>query len=725
MRMNGVSALWMSAAFALSAAVGNFPQMLMAQEMTRRADFKPAMDYVSASAKADEILAKLSVEEKIEMIGGHDFFFVKGFPQYGIPQLYLSDATAGVHIRRELSNQLGKSVAFPAPIALAATWNPNLAERAATAIGQECRAGGIAVLLGPGMNIYRISQCGRNFEYFGEDPFLASRMIEKFVTGVQSTGTIATLKHFLCNNTDYKRRRSNSVVDDRTLHEIYLPAFRAGVDAGAMAVMTSYNQVNGEWAGQSKYVIDTLLRKDLGFKWLVMTDWWSTYDPGKLIKSGQDLDMPGSPRVGDPQFEKLGDVYVRTNAKRLLAEGKVTEREIDLMVKDILSTEIAMGLLDRPVKDDKFLANFPEHEAAALQLAMEGTVLLRNERNILPITERHAKKILLTGSYVARVPAGGGSSRVEGYDNLTMLDALTEEFGGALNYLPDPSEDDIRNAGVVIVGIGTDDSEGWDRPFALPEKTNRMLLRYSNLNPNVVVVVNSGGGVGMDAWNERVAGIVYAWYPGQEGNRALAEILSGKVSPSGKLPITIEKKFADSPGHSYLPKGEELYTGPRSDIDPSIPVYDIRYDEGIFVGYRWYDSKEIEPLYHFGFGLSYTSFDLNSLSFSKASLMSGDTLGIEITIENTGRMSGAEVVQVYVGEKNPTLPRPPMELKGFTKVSLQPGEAKKVSLKIPVDSFSFWDSQKHAWNLNSGDYNIHIGTASHDIRFSKTVHVEG
>jgi beta-glucosidase len=681
-------------------------QSTMAQDMTEFKPFKPPINYAEAFKKADSILAKLSIEQKVDLIGGHNFFFVQGYPDLGIPELYLSDATAGVHIRKQLSNQLEKSVAFPAPINLAATWNPDLAQEVARSIGEECRAGGIAVLLGPGMNIYRISQCGRNFEYFGEDPYLAARMIEHFVVGVQSTGTIATLKHFLCNNTDYMRRRSNSIVDERALHEIYLPAFKAGIDAGAMAVMTSYNQLNGEWCGQNPYVINQLLRKDLEFKWLVMTDWWSTYDPEKIIKSGQDLDMPGEPG-GDANFQKLGDVYLRTNAARLLKERKVSGEDIDRMAEKILTTEIAMDLLNRPVKDESYLKNFSHHEEIALQDAREGIVLLRNENNVLPIAKDFSKKILVTGEFLEKLPQGGGSAAVEGYDNLLMLVALRNEFGNQMEYAENPSEDQIKSADVVLVSIGTHDSEGHDRPFDLPKGTDDEIIHYAGLNPGVVVVVNSGGGVRMTNWNDKVAGIIYAWYPGQIGNKALAEVISGKTNPSGKLPITIEKEFADSPGSSYIPNGGQPHDAMRNDLD-----------------YRWYESKEIEPLYYFGFGLSYTKFEISNLTVSKDIFKQGDSLSIEITVKNTGKMAGAEVVQLYINPLNTPVPRPDKELKGFKKVYLNPGESKKVVMTLTDKDFSYWDISRHAWNAAPGEFNILVGAASNDIRETAKVSLE-
>ena len=691
--------------------------------MTGFKPFVPPISYDAASKKADSILEKLSVEQRIELIGGHNFFFVQGFPKLGVPELYLSDATAGVHIRKQLSNQLEKSVAFPAPINLAATWNPDLAREVAHSTGEECRAGGIAVLLGPGMNIYRVSQCGRNFEYFGEDPYLASGMIENFVVGVQSTGTMATLKHFLCNNTDYMRRRSNSIVDERTLHEIYLPAFKAGVDAGAMAVMTSYNQLNGEWCGQSKYVIDQLLRKELGFKWLVMTDWWSTYDPKKIIESGQDLDMPGE-SGSDANFKKLGNVYLRTSAARLLKEGKVSDEDVNRMAKKILTTEIAMGSMDRPVKDESYLENFPKHAEVALQEAREGIVLLRNENNILPIKSAASKKILLTGEFATTLPKGGGSAMVEGYDNLIMLDALKDEFGISLVYAETPSDSQIKGADIVLMSIGTHDSEGWDRPFDLPKETDDKILHYASLNPNVIVIVNSGGGVRMTNWNDKVAGIIYAWFPGQIGNRALVEVISGKINPSGKLPITIEKQFSDSPGNLYIPTGGQPYTGPRNDLDESIPVYNIEYKEGVFVGYRWYESKKIEPLYHFGFGLSYTNFGISDLTVSDETFKRGDTISVEVTVKNTGNVEGAEVVQLYINPLNPPVPRPEKELKGFKKIHLNPGESRKVKLILTERDFSYWDATEHAWLAGPGGFNILVGAASNDIRQSAKVTLE-
>lgn len=666
--------------------------------------FKPPVSYEQADKRADVILSKMSTEEKTELISGYRSFYIKGFEKYGIPELYLSDATQGVHIRKNLSNSVETSTAFPCPIALASTWNPLLANKYATAIGEECRAGDIAVLLGPGMNIYRIAQCGRNFEYMGEDPFLISRMVENYVVGMQNTGTMATLKHFACNNTDYYRRRSNSVVDERTLQEIYLPAFKAGIDAGAMAIMTSYNQLNGEWTGQSSYVINQLLRKDLGFKGLVMSDWNSVWDAKKIILSGQDLEMPGNENL-------------TKNALTLLANKEISEKDINRMAKSIIRTCISMGLYDRPIKDESYAAKFSGHKEVALQTAREAIVLLKNQNNILPIKGNTVKTILLTGDYVENLARGGGSAAVEGYDIVTMLNALQNEFGDKLIYAKTPTDEQIKSADVVLLSIGTFDRENFDRPFNLPEAKDEQILELAAKNKNLVVLVNSGSGIQMTNWNDKVAAIVYSWYLGQNGNTALAEILSGKTNPSGKLPITIEKKFEDSPGYGYIPSGKKLYKNMPAEENLKVDeLFDINYKEGIFVGYRWYESKNITPLYPFGHGLSYTKFEYGKVTADKKNMTANDKITFTVMVKNIGASAGAEVVQLYISDKASSLPRPLKELKGFRKIQLKSGEEQTVSFTIDKKALSFYNPDKHAWVAEPGAFEALIGSSSTDIR---------
>ena len=679
--------------------------------------FQTPISFADANRRADSILSLMTLDEKIEMIGGHNSFFTKGFEKYGIPAFYFSDATQGVHIRKDLDSSTQKSTAFPCPLALTATWNQSLANSYAKSIGEECRANNVAVLLGPGMNIYRISQNGRNFEYFGEDPFLAARMIENYVVGMQSTGTITTLKHFLCNNTDFHRRRTNSIVGERAIHEIYLPAFKAGVDAGALAVMTSYNQVNGEWSGQSDYVINQLLKKELGFKGIVMTDWWSVYDPEKVIKSGLDLEMPGEATKSISDLSIIGDIYLRSNAARLIKEGKATVADVNRMAKNIIRTFISMGDYDRPVKDATYLEKYPEHEKTALQTARESIVLLRNEKNILPLSSSGTKNILVVGKYVENIARGLGSAEVEGYNNIKMIDALRTEFGSRVTYVKEPTDDQLKAAGFVIVSIGTSDSEGWDKPFELPAESNALVEKVASLNKNTIVVVNAGGGLKMTDWNTKVPAIIYVFYAGQNGYTALAEILTGKTNPSGKLPVTIEKKFEDSPGYGYIPSGMKLYTGWIGDmIAPRIPIIDINYKEGIFVGYRWYESKKIEPLYPFGFGLSYTTFNYSNMTLSSATISKKSEMTVEFQLKNTGNRTGAEVAQLYIQAMNPSIERPVKELKAFTKVELKAGESKSVILRLKSNDFAYWDVKSHDWKVDPGIYNLLLGSASNDIK---------
>jgi beta-glucosidase len=690
---------------------GILSTILFGQTMNKDKHYFKPLSYEQADKMADSVLALMTMDEKISYVGGDRSFFIRPIPRLNLNEVYMSDATQGVHIREKYRDadlskyQLKQSTAFPCPISLAATWNPALSYQYAEAVGEECQAGGIGILLGPGMNEYRISQCGRNFEYFGEDPYLRARMIEQYVKGVQSTGTVATLKHFVANNTDYYRRRSNSIVDERTLHEIYLPPFKAGVEAGAKAVMTSYNQLNGEWCGESDDVINDVLRKQMGFQWLVMTDWWSVYDGEKLARSGQDLEMPLAIALKD--------------AHALIDEGKVKVADIDRMAKSILRMYFAMKF-DKNTKTPIDEEGYKNHEKVALQTAREGIVLLKNDANILPLG-KEIKKILLTGKYVDTLAVGGGSATVKGYDNRMMLDELKKEFGKRLTYVKNPTPQQIESAQVVLCNVGTSDSEGWDRPFALPEDQERLVQACVAENVNTVVIVTSGSGIRMTDWNDKAKAILYAWYGGQIGNQALAEILSGKINPSGKLPFTIEKEFKDSPGFGYVPKGEDLYTGWSDKEEKAHPVFDINYTEGVFVGYRWYEKKNIEPLYWFGHGLSYTKFEYSNLEVTRPVIDNRDVLGVTFTIQNVGQQSGTEIVQLYVHDDHSSAPRPTKELKGFKRVELKPGEKKTVTIDLHNHDFAFWNPIAKKWTAEKGKFILLVGTSSRSIRLSKGI----
>lgn len=674
--------------------------------------FKPRLTFREADVKAEEILRKMTLDEKTEFIAGDDMF-IRGLKRFNIPPVIMADATGGVRLAFDDSGNpkwgvtAKKSTAFPNPLSLAATWDRELAYNYARSIGEECRAGNIHILLGPGMNIYRISQCGRNFEYLGEDPFLAGRIVENYVTGLQSTGTIATLKHFLCNQTEFKRRRSNAIVDERTLHEIYMPAFEAGINAGAMAVMTAYNQLNGEWCGESSYVIKELLRKDLGFKWLVMCDWWGIYDGAKTTSAGLDLEMPWATALKD--------------VKGKIAEGKIKESDIDRMVKSILRTCFAMGIYDDINSSTETAVDFNQHEQVALNTAREGIVLLKNSDAILPLSNEKSRKILITGKYVTKLARGGGSAYVNGYNNINLLDALRNEFGEQVNYIDKPDAEQLRKADVVLVSTGTFDEEGTDRSFSLTPDEEKEISRLVSLNKHTVVLVNAGGGIRMTGWASEAAAILYGWYPGQTGNVAMAEILSGKTNPSGKLPISIEKQFEDTPGHTYLPEGKDV-----TDQTPENeqPVYDIHYDEEVFVGYRWNDSRKTEPLFPFGYGLSYSRFSYSKLKTTPGTFSDGDSVTVSFEIKNTGKVAGAEIAQVYVSDPEASVPRPEKELKGFSRVFLKPGESKHVEIILNKRSFAFWDVNTKSWKAEPGVYRILVGRSSRGTELSSVINMK-
>ena len=677
---------------------------------------QPVMSYEQAEAKANEILKSLTLEEKLSMTQGHNRFFLPGVPEKGMPHIYTTDASMGVKNKQHLHDAgevilAERTTQFPAFIMLAATFNPDLAYKYGHAVGEEARMAGAGVILGPGMNIYRNAQCGRNFEYLGEDPHLAASIIYDYVTGMQSTGTLACAKHFLANQTEFYRRRSNSIVDERAIMEIYTPAFKAAIDAGVATVMTSYNQLNGEWAGESKYVITDLLRGTLGFKGLVMSDWNSIYDWKNVIFSGQNLDMPGE-----------NTFYIKKKPADLVAEGVVTEQDIENMIRPLIATCLRWGLYDRynsgKQYDKSLEAKLPAHLEISYQTAAEGSVLLRNN-GILPLST--TQKVLVVGKWFDSVPYGGGAARVTGYDHHTLRQVLTDSFGGNVTFVEKPKAEQLKAADVVLCVTGTFDSESTERPFAMENKDEKLVRLAVESNPNTIVLVHSGSAIDMSAWSDKCAALLYGWYPGQNGLEAVRDIIIGKTNPSGKLPMTIERSFADSPAVNSVPEGFNLAKAKGNPNEKAFHpwTYDIHYHESVLVGYRWYEKKNIQTLFPFGYGLSYTTFELKNpkiLSKGKVKTLTADApLKVAIEVNNTGTVAGAEVVQLYIAEKNPTVLRPNKELKAFKKVTVEPGKKAVVTFEVDKKMCSYWCDKNHAWTANEGEYEILIGTSSADI----------
>ena len=802
--------------------------------------------------QVQSILSQMTLEEKIDLLGGVDDFFVRAIPRLNLPRLKMADGPMGVR-------NFGRATAMAAGIGLAATWNPALAERVGTEMGRDARAKGVHFLLGPGVNIYRSPTNGRNFEYFGEDPFLAARITVGYIKGVQSQGVAATVKHFAANNSEFDRHRTDSVIDERTLREIYLPAFEAAVkEARVGAIMSSYNLVNGEHASQNRHLLTEIARDDWGFDGLMMSDWFGTYDGVAAVNAGQDLEMPGPAHMN------------RRNLMPAVEQGKVSAATIDEHVRRILRTAARFGWLQR----DQTEASIPRFNQtgrqAALQAAREGMVLLKNEGGLLPLDRKRLKTVLVVGpnAYPA-VPVGGGSARVEPFAAVSFMEGLSNalapssvnvyyhrglptlaEMADATNFADAPaggrpgikaeffkSEDmkgepfltrtephvnyasvagwraafpegtlssrwtgyytpqaagdydlflqstgedggrcrlfiddrlvfdnwtearalvstgtiqldarphkvvvehhgrsswlgaklrlgivrrgaavaeDVKRmaakADAVVVAAGFDhelESEGADRTFALPPGQDELIQEMAAANRNTVVVITSGGGTDMSRWVDRVPAVLQAWYPGQEGGTALAEILLGDVNPSGRLPATFERRWEDNPvSASYYPASADSKR--------------VEYREGVFVGYRGYEKNNTRPLFAFGHGLSYTTFKYDNLKVTPAAAQqtestTGPAFDVSFDVKNTGTREGSDVAQVYVSDGHAAVPRPPKELKGFSKVTLRPGESRRVTVRLDARAFSYYDAAAKRWRHDPGDFRILVGRSSEQI----------
>ena len=688
-----------------------------------------------ALEQATKLMRLMTPEERFDFVCGTGFG-IRAVPRLGIPALQFDDASAGMRLQRK-PPQAEKSTAFPCTLLLAATWDPELARKYGEAVAEEFRSAGIHFILGPGMDIYRSSLNGRNFEYLGEDPFLAACMVEAYVHGAQGVNVATTLKHYLCNETDTMRRATDALVEERVLHEINLPSFRAGVNAGSWAVMTSYNLVNGEWASQNAFLVTDLLRKDLGFKNLVMTDWVSTWYGDRLAKAGTDLEMP--------KGEAL-----KTDREKVLGTP-----EVDRMVTDILKTGIVSGLYELEsagkFKKPEWTDKFPAHERLSLKVNHAGIVMLKNT-GILPLQPSSGDKILVTGNMADWTElAGGGSAHVKGYNLKDYLETVQATFGkDHVTYNSKPDDNQIRSASLVLIfsgwkgeakkGDGPDpmmerrlkEREGCNHPFQLPE--DELIARCTELNPRTVVTLACGGGVQMD-WADKAAGIFQAFYGGQTGPDALMDLITGKVNPSGKLPFSIERCEKDSPaageedgikqGRIVVdPKDLALrakkLTGQFLQNSDKTEFYtrDIEYKEGVFVGYRWYDMKNIEPRFPFGYGLSYTTFAYEGL---KVVPDADNTVKVSFSVKNTGRSAGTEIAEVYVTPAPAPVPRPPRELKGFARITLAPDEAKDLTITLPAEAFAYWSPATRGWTTEKGKYGIEVGSSSRDIRLNGNI----
>ncbi len=797
------------------------------------------------------MLGKLTLAEKIEMIhGAADMILTPQVQKIGLPALKTSDGPMGIR-------SWGPTTAYAAGIGLAASWDPALAQRVGSALGRDARARGVNFLLGPGVNIYRAPMNGRNFEYFGEDPYLAGKIAAHYILGVQSQNVVATVKHYDANNSEYDRNNINSIIDERALREIYLPVFEAAVKEGHVgAVMDSYNLINGEHATQNQYLNNDVLKKDWGFQGILMSDWGATYNGILAANAGLDVEMPSGKFM---------------NAETLLPAiqaGKVSLATIDDKVRRILRIAVEYGFIDHEQQDSSIPLYHPQSEAVALESSLEGMVLLKNEGSLLPLDLRRVHTIAVIGpdAYPAQ-PTAGGSANVTAISPVSFLAGLSKAVDSRTKVLWSPGLKDLNNnfnghgfsldqagrepglrqeefdkgeysgqpdrvkvvsaidvkgpddvqpsgktlavrwtgfytpatsgpqlfitktvrgdgdtyqlyvdekllvketgsggepqcaeidlpagkavpirfeyaskvdiirvemtalpaeealapearkvaalADVAVVAVGFDPStetEGHDRTFHLPPGQEFLIKAVAAANPHTIVVLTAGGSIATDGWLEHVPVILHTWYAGSQGGTALARVLLGNADPGGKLPMSWWSREEDDPTFNsyYLAGGTE----------------DLKYSEGVFVGYRAYGERGDKPEFPFGFGLSYTTFSFSDLHVSPASAKADEPITVSFEITNTGQRPGAEVAQVYVSDPSATIQRPERELKGFERVVLKPGESRRVGIRLDRRSLSYWDVGSHGWKVDPGKFVVRVGDSAENTPLNQEIKVQ-
>jgi beta-glucosidase len=654
------------------------------------------------------LIKQMSLEEKAALCTGAGPWTTTPVEHLGIPELTVTDGPHGVRRVEDVSTFISTSIpatCFPSAASMAATWNVPLIRELGQAIGEECIAQKVDVVLGPGANMKRTPLCGRNFEYYAEDPYLAGEMAVGFISGVQSKGVGTSLKHFAANNQEYQRLKINSELDERTLREIYLPAFEAAVKkAKPWTVMCAYNKLNGTFAAENHKLLTEILKEEWGYEGFVVSDWGAVHDRVEGLKAGLDLEMPG-PR--DRRVKAVIDA---------VRSGELDEAVLDESVRRILNIVFKAA---ETQKGGSFPAE--AHHALARRVAGEGMVLLKNN-GILPL-QGHQKIAVIGRAAKEAYYQGGGSSHI----NPTQLDVPLEElkklaseasFTYAEGYPSDESFDQslideaVRNASSAEVALlficlpASKESEGYDRPdLDFTDHQIALINAVTATQANSVVILNNGAPVVMSAWIDGAAAVLEAWMMGQAGGGAIADILFGKVNPSGKLAESFPLSLNDTPAYLNYP-GENGT---------------VRYGEGLFIGYRYYDAKQIPTLFPFGYGLSYTTFDYKIPKSSSSSFKDVDGLTVSIDITNSGQLAGKEIIQVYVKDHEASLARPPKELKAFAKVDLQPGETKTISFALDFRAFAFYSPAYKQWITEDGEFDILFGSSSADIRCSLTV----
>ncbi len=659
-----------------------------------------------------ELVAKMTLEEKAAMCSGADFWHTEAVERLGIPAMMVSDGPHGLRKQDQAADNLGvndsiKAVCFPAGCGTAASFNRELITRMGEALGEECQAEGVGVILGPAVNIKRSPLCGRNFEYYSEDPYVASEMAGALIAGVQSKNVGTSIKHFFANNQEHRRMSSSSEIDERTMREIYLAAFEGAVKKQKpWTVMCSYNKINGVYGAENRWSLTDVLRGEWGFDGFVVSDWGAVNDRVPDLEAGLDLEMPSSGGVNDRLIVEA------------VKDGRLKEEVLDEAVERILN--IVYRFEENRDKTAVFDRD-KDHELAK-KVAEETCVLLKNEDSVLPLQEK--AKIAFIGKYAAKPRyQGGGSSHinshkvtgawdcVKDWGNITFAEGFRDDADQTDEALLKEAVEAAEKAEAAVIFAGLPDSfesEGFDRThMRMPECQNELIERIAAVQPNTIVVLHNGSPVEMP-WADRVKGILEAYLGGQAVGAAVVDILFGKVNPSGKLPETIPYQLEDNPSYLY-------YSGEGDRVE---------YREGVFVGYRYYDKKKMAVRFPFGYGLSYTTFAYSEPKLSAERILDSETVTIRVDVTNTGSRAGKETVQLYVSAPDSAVIRPVRELRGFDKIELAPGETKMVSFTLDKRAFAYWNTDIHDWHVESGRYLIQVGGSSRDIAIEQEVYVE-
>ena len=651
--------------------------------------------------RVEDLLNRLTLNEKFILLSGRKWWYTKPIERLGIKSFAMHDGPHGVRVDNK--GEI-RSTYFPSAICRAATWNPELSYKFGVAIAEEVREVGAHMLLAPGINIQRTPMCGRTFEYQTEDPYLNRILAVETVKAIQSQRIAACVKHFICNNQETNRFTVNSEVSERALQEIYYPAFKAAIqEADAWSIMSCYNKVNGIYGSEHKHLLREVLMDEWGFRGFVVSDWGATRtstSTESLMNAGLSLEMPTENK------------YVPSILEKYFEENKFTEEVLNDNVKRLLRVMFLVGLFEDSSTLPKGSRNTLEHQSLTHKIAEEGIVLLKNKKDILPLNVEKIKKIALLGPMLNKRTylEGGSSTNFPPYE-IRPFDGLTEKCKGKLQVVESPAEADVT---LIIAGLRHKrgmDTEGEDRnSFNLPTSQIDLIINTAKENPNTIVIL-TGTPVSMDEWIDKVPAVIQLWYAGMEGGNALGAIIFGDINPSGKLPITFPKKLSDSPAHV----SEKTFPGDS----------EVFYDEGIFVGYRHFDTKNIEPQFPFGHGLSYTNFTYENLRLSNKKISGDESLTVSLDLLNSGGRKGAEVIQLYIQDIECSVERPLRELKGFKKVKLEPNVTETIKFEITKEDLSFFDEDNNCWKVEKGLFNILIGSSSRDIRLQGKIEYLG